>query len=68
MGKSLGTRRRRKLQDVETSSQAVYLKVLGELGALSFDPGLRTAAELTGLLSVEDPADLHRVRPSRGSG
>ena len=64
MGKSLGTRRRRRLQDVETSSQAVYLKVLGELGVLSFDPDLRTAAELTGRLSVEDPADLHRVRPN----
>jgi len=54
MGKSLGGRHwRRRSHEIEASPQAVYLKVLGELGALSFDPELRTAAQLAGISPVD---------------
>lgn len=56
MGRSLGRRPgRRRPGEIEASPQAIYLKVLGELGSLTFDPELRTAAQLAGMSAVDGP-------------
>ena len=60
LGKRLGRRRR---PEVEASPPAVYLKVLGELGALSFDPELRTAAQLLGFSPSDERTEPPKAFP-----